>query len=68
MFAFAVPMYYDRPFVGLPQKTEYKPVRYGEGFDPGQFIPCQTGPILPLGTDIDALLRVLEEEQRAGQK
>jgi transposase len=52
----------------LQKQPQHKPVRYGDGFEPGRFAPCQTGPVLPLGTDIDALLRVLEEEQQAGQK
>lgn len=51
----------------IQKQPQHQRARYGDGFH-GRFVPCPTGePLLPLGTDIDALLRVLEEEQQAGQ-
>ncbi len=52
----------------IQKQPQHKQARYGAGF-PDRFVPCPSGePILPLGTDIDALLVVLEREQQESQK
>jgi transposase len=50
----------------IQKQPQHRRARYGAGFDPqspGRFAPSGEPP-LPLGTDLDALLRVLEQEQR----
>jgi transposase len=50
----------------IQKQPQHKPARYGAGF-PGRAVPSAAEPPQPLGTDIDALLRVLEQEQQNGQ-
>jgi hypothetical protein len=48
----------------LQKQPQHRQARYGDGFDtqaPGRYIPA---PVLPLGTDVDALLLMLEAEER----
>jgi hypothetical protein len=51
----------------LQKQPQHKQARYGAGF-PGRFVPSQAEPPGALGTDIDALLRVLEQESQQAQK
>ena len=55
----------------IQKQPQHRQARYGAGFDaqsPGRFVPCPAEPPLPLGADLDALLRVLEQEQREQQE